>query len=206
MLMRVSRCRENAYAGEVVPAPAEQPAQMDGEPFIRAARAADASGIQDFVRRLTPETRRKRFFGPIIELSPGQLQRLTSRASADDLNLLVLDRGGDIVAMAQCVATGPAEAEFALVVADNWQRRGIGMLLCCLLLQHARKRRLASLGGFVLSENRAMLGLASKLGFSVARDNTDASLMRAVMALADPRPPAPERARVQERDHAGLAV
>ena len=92
--------------------------------------------------------------------------------------------------MAQCVATGCAEAEFALVVADGWQRRGIGTALCGRLLEHARERRFVSLAGFVLTENRPMLGFAVKLGFSLVRD-TDATLTRAVLALADPRLPAP---------------
>ena len=92
--------------------------------------------------------------------------------------------------MAQCVVTDHAEAEFALVVADQWQRHGIGTALCGVLFQHARARRLARLGGFVLTENRAMLRFAAKLGFSLVRD-ADATLTRAVIAL-DPDLPAPD--------------
>jgi acetyltransferase len=205
MIIRVSRRELDAPAGEVDDLPAGQPAQADGELLIRPARAADAPAIQAFVRKLSPETRRKRFFGPLVELSPQQLERLISRASADDLNLLVLDCCGEIIGMAQCVATSRAQAELALVVADNWQRRGIGTALCSVLFEHARERHLASLAGFVLSENRAMLGLAAKLGFSLARD-TDATLTRAIIALVDPLLPAPERARWDTRDHAGLAA
>jgi acetyltransferase len=173
--------------------------QTDRELLIRPARAADAPAIQAFVRRLSPETRRKRFFGPIVELSPQQLERLTSRATADDLNLLGLDRCREIIGMAQCAATGQAEAEFALVVADSWQRRGIGTALCGELLAHARERRFASLAGFILSENRAMLDFAAKLGFSLLRD-TDATLTRAIMALADPRLPASDWAALETSD------
>jgi len=153
---------------------------------IRPAKRSDAPAVQAFVRRLSPETRRRRFFGPVVELSPEQLVRLTSGRSRNDLNLLVLDRCGEVIGMAQCVDTGDAEAEFALVVADQWQRQGIGGALCEAIFQHARARGVDRLGGFVLTDNRAMLGFAAKLGFSMFRD-TDATITRIVLPMADRR-------------------
>ena len=146
-------------AGEVIHLTPVQPVPTGREVLIRPARTADAPAVQAFVRRLSPETRRKRFFGPIVELSPEQLERLTSRACADDLNLLGLDRCREIVGMAQCVATGRRpRLSSPWSSPTSWQRRGIGTALCSALFQHARERRLARLGGFVLTENRAMLG------------------------------------------------
>jgi acetyltransferase len=154
-----------------------------GQLLMRPAYPADAPAIRTFVRQLSPDARRKRFFGPVVELSPQQLERLTARASPADLNLLVFGAAAEMVGMAQCVVTGSAEAEFALVVADRWQRCGIGTAMCRALLEHAREHRLVRLAGFVLWENLAMLGLASKLGFSLARDG-DATLIRATMVLS----------------------
>jgi RimJ/RimL family protein N-acetyltransferase len=173
-----------------------QPAGASGPLLMRAAHPVDAPAIQAFVRELSPDTRRKRFFGPIVELSPQQLERLTASASPADLNLLAFSAAAELVGMAQCAVTGSAEAEFALVVADRWQRRGIGTAMCRALLAHAHEHRLVRLAGFVLSENQAMLGLASKLGFSLARDS-DATLIRATMVLSMPArltSPAPARA------------
>lgn len=187
--MWLDRWQQRAPAWEAIHLPAEQPARSGDRVLIRPAKAADAAGVQAFVRGLSPETRRKRFFGPIAELSPEQLERLTSCASANHLNLLALDPGYEIVGMAQCVTTEDAEAEFALLVADAWQRRGIGTALYRMLLQHARKRGLALLNGFVLTDNRPMLGFAAKLGFSLFRD-TDATLTRVVMPVGDPWRPA----------------
>lgn len=203
--MQAGRWQRKAWAGEAMYLPTGRHASTMGEWLIRPASTADAQAVQAFVRKLSSETRRKRFFGPIVELSPEQLERVTSRAGACDLNLLVLDPSREIIGMAQCVATGDAEAEFALVVADNWQRRGIGTALCSALFRHAGECGLARLGGFVLTENRAMLGFAAKLGFSLVRD-TDATLTRAVIALANRRLPAPECERAQTREHAGVAA
>lgn len=149
---------------------------------MRPAYRADAPAIQAFVRQLSPDTRRKRFFGPLVELSPQQLERLTERASFADVNLLVFNAAADLVGMAQCVVTGGAEAEFALVVADRWQGLGIGTAMCRALVEHARVHHLLRLEGFILRENQTMLGLATKLGFSLAPDG-DATLSRATMIL-----------------------
>jgi acetyltransferase len=158
--------------------------RRSGEIFIRAALPSDAPDIQRFVRGLSRETRHKRFFAPIHELSPEQLERLTSNATADDLSLLALDCLGEIIGMGQCAATGEGAAEFAVVVGEDWQRRGVGTTLLGLLMQHARSRQLLSLAGYVLADNQAMLGLAAKLGLSLVRD-ADPALVRVETALGD---------------------
>jgi len=153
------------------------------EIVIRTAQPSDAASVQRFVRGLSRETRHKRFFAPIHELSPEQLERLTSTATADDLSLLALDCLGEIIGMGQCAATGEGAAEFAVVVGEDWQRRGVGTSLLRLLMEHARSRQLVSLAGFVLADNQAMLGLAAKLGLSLVRD-ADPALVRVETALS----------------------
>ena len=45
---------------------------------VRPLAAADAAEVQAFVRRLSPESRRERFFSAVSELSPVSLQRVLS--------------------------------------------------------------------------------------------------------------------------------
>jgi acetyltransferase len=56
--------------------------------------------------------------------------------------------------------------EIALVVADEWQNRGIGTLLMTCVIEAARERGFSTLQGEVLANNPKMLHLMSKLGFS----------------------------------------
>ena len=62
------------------------------------------------------------------------------------------------------------KGEFALVLADNWQRRGVGTILFKRALVSARKYGLKQIEGLVISINTAMLALGQKLGFDVKRD------------------------------------
>src|SRR5262249_57916813 len=60
---------------------------------------------------------------------------------------------------------GFEQAEFALVVASDRQRRGYGELLLRHVVDYARKRGIQRVIGHVLRENRKMLHLADRLGF-----------------------------------------
>ena len=61
-------------SGRTVHLRAGRPASTTEGVVMRAAKRADAPAVQAFVRRLSPDTRRKRFFGPMVELSPEQLR------------------------------------------------------------------------------------------------------------------------------------
>jgi len=150
---------------------------MDSRLAIRELRPADAPRVQEFVRRLSLQSRRMRFFSPISELAPRQLERVTSGSGPDDLNLGAFDAAGRIVGLAQYVVEDDASAEFGVVVDDALQRSGLGTRLVDRLLERARARGLAALHGVVLGDNWPMLGLAAKLGFELSED-ADPTLMR----------------------------
>ena len=66
--------------------------------------------------------------------------------------------------------TGSNEAEFALLVRDAWQGRGLGTQLLRMLIQIARDKKLARITATILSDNRGMQHLARKAGFTVAHE------------------------------------
>ncbi len=55
--------------------------------------------------------------------------------------------------------------EFAIIVHDQYQHKGLGYKLVQMLIQIGRERGLEEIVGEVLSENTKMLSLARKLGF-----------------------------------------
>jgi acetyltransferase len=60
---------------------------------------------------------------------------------------------------------GRNEAEFALIVSDHWQNRGLGTKLLTTLIDIARKEKLERIMGFVLPENIEMQRICGALGF-----------------------------------------
>ena len=73
-------------------------------------------------------------------------------------------------------------AEFAIVIADAWQGRGIGHRLLAKLIEAARRRGVKLLYGEILATNRPMLELARKLGFDLGRHD-DPTITRALLDL-----------------------
>src|SRR4051812_19831575 len=61
---------------------------------VRVARSEDVSAVQQFVRGLSDRSRRNRFFAPVRELSPDQLERLTRSRPPGEL-ALVAETTGD---------------------------------------------------------------------------------------------------------------
>ena len=66
--------------------------------------------------------------------------------------------------------------EFALVVSDKWQSKGIAHHLMRNLMEIARDRNLEKMDGQVLSSNRKMLELVRSLNFQISNDPDDSTI------------------------------
>ena len=150
---------------------------MRPEIAFRPLAPQDAARVQQFVRGLSPRSRRDRYFSAIRELPPRQLERTLRTADPRDLSIAAFD-GDALVGLAEC-----AGGEFAVVVTDAWQGGGLGRELMRRLLEHARRASLPALRGVVREGNRAMLRLASSFGFRAAPD-ADPDLLQMELALA----------------------
>jgi acetyltransferase len=64
---------------------------------------------------------------------------------------------------------GQQQGEFAVVVADDFQNTGLGLKLCDTLIGIGQDKGLKNIYGIVLNDNRKMLNLARKLGFTFER-------------------------------------
>ena len=134
----------------------------------------DAEALQRFVRRLSPRSRLQRYFAPVAELSPAQLELAFAAAG---LHLAARDAGGSIVALAQYALNAEGEAEVAVAVADAWQGLGLGRSLLALVLRHAEQAGVRRLSGLTQADNGPMQRLARACGFTLRHD-ADPALVR----------------------------
>ena len=70
----------------------------------------------------------------------------------------------------------PGEAEFAIVLADEWQHCGLGTKLLGTLVDAARTRGVRRLVATTLSANNGMLALARRMGFRLALNPASATI------------------------------
>jgi acetyltransferase len=154
---------------------------------IRPIRPEDAAMEQEFVRGLSEEAKYFRFMQSVQELSPEMLVRLTQLDYHREFALIatVTAKAREIeVAVARFFCNpGGETAEFAIVVADAWQRRGIGARLMAMLADAAREKGIQKLQGEVLASNGKMLRFMEALGFSAAPAAEDAGVVQVVRTL-----------------------
>ena len=154
---------------------------------IRPLRPDDAGIERDFVSGLSGESRYNRLLGGAIKVSDEYIRRLTeldwSREAAFAA-ITMLGERESIIGVARYVADESGEdCEFALVLADAWQGRGIGRRMLEKLQRVAARRGIKRMHGDILSTNAQMLALVRKLGFRLKRHPQDATITRATREL-----------------------
>ncbi|MCX6895607.1 MAG: GNAT family N-acetyltransferase, partial [Verrucomicrobia bacterium] len=65
---------------------------------------------------------------------------------------------------------GVNEAEFAVLISDEWQNLGLGTELMKRLVQVGREEKLTRIIGQILAENHAMQHVCKSVGFKLRRD------------------------------------
>lgn len=161
--------------------------RVDGVPLtIRPIRPDDAGRELAFLEGLSRATRYQRLLSA-RRLLPGELRRLVRVDLERDMALVATEQLAGVevqVGVARYVRLqDPTRAEFGIVVADAWQRRGLGERLMRHLLDAASDHRLAALTGIALSENAGMLCLARRLGARLRLEAGDATVTRIDLAL-----------------------
>ncbi len=144
-----------------------------GELLIRPVRPDDAPLLVDLFHTLSPQSVYYRFFSPMKELSHDMLARFTQIDYDREIALVAIADSGaseKMLGAARVILQhNLKDAEFAVLVGDPWQGKGIGAHLLTTCLEIAQERRFGIIWGTVLAENKGMLALGRKLGFTRKR-------------------------------------
>ncbi len=139
------------------------------EVTIRPIRPEDAENETAFITELSDESRYLRFLSIVRHVTPEMVARFTQIDYDREMALIATRKQGEgesIIAVARYVRDpNPASAEFAIVVADRAQRKGLAATLMGRLIAHARFAGIERMRGLVLASNGSMLELMNRLGF-----------------------------------------
>lgn len=145
-----------------------EPVQLrdDSRLEIRPIRPDDKAAIATGFERLSAESRYRRFFAPLRELSGEDLAYLTEVDHHDHEALIAFDADtGEPVGVARFIrSVEPHEAEVAVTVVDEWQGRGVATALLDRLVARAREEGVTHFVALVMHENREAIELFQQLG------------------------------------------
>jgi GNAT superfamily N-acetyltransferase len=134
---------------------------------IRRLRDSDSELLLRGFRRLSPESRYRRFLTPTPKLSERTVRHLVEIDHRDHEALIAVDEECDEGAgVARYVRNEarPTAAEVAVTVVDDWQGRGLGTLLLEAITMRAREEGVDTFTALMLVENREMMDLLRRLG------------------------------------------
>ena len=141
------------------------------ELWIRPIRPEDAQIEKSFVSNLSEQTRYFRFLSTVKELTQALLVRFTQIDYDREMAFIAVvgEKPQEKEVAAGHYVTYPdgETCEFGLVVADEWQGRGVGHQIMVDLIRAAGSKGLKKMIAYIFNENDAMLQMVRGLGFKV---------------------------------------
>ena len=153
---------------------------LDGTPvLIRPLLAGDRELETNFIRDLSPKSRRLRFLCNFKQPSEALIDQLMNLDYAQRMAFIALiHQNGklrEIGVSRYCATAEQHTCESAVTVADDWLNRGLGSLLMRHLIDAARKHGFKRMISMDSAANQPMRGLARQLGFVRRLDPADPS-------------------------------
>jgi acetyltransferase len=141
------------------------------EILIRPIRPEDEPLEYELLTSVSPETLKGRFFQNIKNITHEMLTRLCNIDYEREVAIVAEIKEGQkkrLIGIGQLSIEPDYETgEFAVIVHDDYQAKGLGFKLSDLLIGIAQEKGLERFFGFVLTSNPKMLNLCRKLGFTV---------------------------------------
>ncbi|HZD73262.1 MAG TPA: GNAT family N-acetyltransferase [Actinomycetota bacterium] len=137
---------------------------------VRPVRTNDAAAVRCLFQQLSETSRWLRFFSDCVNLDCAVAWATDIDGYRRDGLLVLAGDNGPIVAHAgfERDERHPDRAEFAIVIADSYQGRGLGAILLARLVDVADRAGVRTFVGEVLPDNYRMLRMLSRSGLEVS--------------------------------------
>ena len=157
--------------------------------LIRPIRSDDKRFLEDGLRQLSDESVHRRFLSPKRSFSRAELRYLTEVDGRDHVALVAEYPGEPVrrlIAVGRFVrlAQDPDAAEVAIVVSDDWQRRGVGSLFAERLAAQARRLGVKRFTATMATDNVAAHRLMDRLSEHLEEHYSGSGVSDVVLDLA----------------------
>jgi acetyltransferase len=142
---------------------------------VRPIRPEDEPELHEFLKHVTSQDLRLRFFAPMKEFTHEFIARLTQLDYARAMAFVAFDEvTNELVGVVRIHSDSIYEnGEYAILLRSDLKGRGLGWALMQLMIEYARSEGLKMISGDVLQENTIMLEMCRSLGFEIKTDPVD---------------------------------
>ncbi|SNS78829.1 acetyltransferase [Noviherbaspirillum humi] len=187
-LRRVSADGVSRLAIRPYPVELEEHHQWQGgDLLLRPIRPEDGAEHVRFFNQLHPDDVRYRIFSRMRELQPHHVARLTQIDYDREMAFIASWQGAggrpETVGVVRAISDPEkVSAEFAIIVRSDMKGRGLGSLLMAKLVAYCRAIGLKEIIGETLSDNKGLIHLARRFGFSTRPGEEGVTALRLVLA------------------------
>ena len=141
--------------------------------ILRPIRPEDEPMEAEMFKNFSERTQRFRFFGLVKDISHEMLIRYTQNDYDREIAIIAeIEENNEkkMVGVVRIIADPYNEtAEFAIVVADPWQKQGIGTRFTEYILDIAKKRRIKKIYANFIWDNHVMKHMFESRGFTITK-------------------------------------
>lgn len=145
---------------------------------LRPIRPEDEPMEMEMVNRLSKESLYFRFFGYVPRMTHELMTRFTQIDYDREMAVIALiekETGQqEMIGVVRIIADPWGQsAEYAILIADEWQGQGLGGQMTDYIIHLAREMGLQHIYATVLASNQGMLALFERKGFTIKREDFD---------------------------------
>jgi len=161
--------------------------------LLRPLTPADAGLYPDFLREVTADDLRLRFFAPMRQVSPVLIDKLIHYNPARAMAFIAIEEStAKMLGVVRLHDDDSGDsAEFAILVRSRLKSRGLGSMMMKHMIGCARDKGLKHVRGQVLAENTSMLTMCRELGFRVGNDPEERGVKLVDLAVGALMPSSP---------------
>jgi len=145
---------------------------------VRRARLDDEPIVAEFFTHVTSEDLRFRFLGAVREVSHERLVAMTRSDDPHIHNFLAFSTDGMLISVAT-LASDPADrrGEVAICIRQDRKHLGVGWEFLGYIARYAEEHGIETIESIESRQNRAAIEVERDMGFTVATDPDDPTLV-----------------------------
>ncbi len=142
---------------------------------LRPIHEQDKEGVFSAGEKVSDQSLYQRFLG-FVKIDDKMIERFTQLDYSKEMAIVAEVKNKEekqIIAVARIAACKPndKDAEFAIIVTDSWQGKGLGKIMTNYILNVAADLGYENIHAYLFSNNKAMARILTKIGFKFSKEN-----------------------------------